>query len=69
MSMQRIRDQYNVAWKRGDAIRYGDERGRIAGARQMSLVLILSGSKRVIVHPCDPLLVLDFWMRKGGENG
>ena len=63
MSMQRIREFYGVAWKRGDAIRYGRTRGRIAGARQMSLVLILSGSKRVIVHPCDPFLVLDFWKR------
>lgn len=66
--MQRIRDQYKVAWKRGDAIRYGYERGRIAGARQMRLVLILSGSKRVIAHPCDPGLFLDFWMRKGATD-
>ena len=61
MSMQRIREFYGVAWKRGDSVIYRETSGKIVGARDMSLRVVLTdgaNKERIIVHPCDPFLFL-----------
>ena len=69
MSMQRIREFYGVAWKRGDSVTYRETSGKIVGARDMSLRVVLTGSagkERIIVHPHDPFLFLSLRQGKGG---
>ncbi|MFO0451956.1 MAG: hypothetical protein ACK52I_25460 [Pseudomonadota bacterium] len=70
MSMQKIRDSYGVAWKRGDPVTYSGTSGKIVGARNMSLRVVLTdgaNKERIIVHPRDPFLLIS--LRKGKRGG
>ena len=68
--MQRIREFYGVAWKRGDSVTYRETSGKIVGARNMSLRVVLTdgaNKERIIVHPHDPFLFLS--LRQGKRGG
>jgi hypothetical protein len=67
--MHRIRQFYGVAWKRGDSVTYRETSGKIVGAYNMSLRVVLTGSagkERIIVHPRDPFLFPSLWQGKRG---